>query len=159
MSRSVYIETTIPSSYYDERPEPEMVARRHWTRQWWDERRHQYSLFASPAVKDELQKGSHSGKAQKLALIAGLPELEITPDIIEIAQVYVERFVMPSAPSGDALHLALATHYKIDVLLTWNCEHLANENKMTHIRRTNALMGLQTPSIVTPLNLLGGQMP
>jgi hypothetical protein len=33
----VYIETTIPSFYYEVREEPEMIARRNWTRQWWDE--------------------------------------------------------------------------------------------------------------------------
>jgi len=32
----LYIETTIPSFYYNQRPEPEMVARCNWTRQWWD---------------------------------------------------------------------------------------------------------------------------
>jgi len=156
MDQTVYIETTIPSSYYDERPEAEMVARQHWTREWWDARRAEYSLFTSVAVLDELRKGSHPGADAKLALIRSLQLLEITREVVEIAGVYIQRYVMPSDPGGDALHLALATHYKIDVLLTWNCEHLANENKMTHIRRTNALMGLWTPDIVTPLNLLGG---
>jgi len=156
MSQTLYIETTIPSSYYDERREPEMVARRHWTRQWWDGRRDQYSLFTSAAVKDELRKGRHASMETKLALIGDLPLLETTPEVLEIAEVYIRHLVMPSDPAGDALHLALATYHRIEVLLTWNCAHLANENKMTHIRRTNALMGLWTPSIVTPLNLLGG---
>jgi predicted nucleic acid-binding protein len=156
MSKTVYIETTIPSSYYDERLEPEMVARRLWTRRWWDERRSLYSLSISTAVTDELREGKHSHKEEKLALVAGLPFLDINSDVLEIAEVYIARYVMPAGLSGDAMHLALATHYRIDVLLTWNCEHLANENKMTHIRRTNALMGLWTPDIITPLSLLGG---
>jgi len=156
MNQTIYIETTIPSSYYDERPEPEMVARKHWTQQWWDGLRDQYMLFTSVAVLDELGRGSHPGQDRKLTLVEGLPLLEITREVVEIAEVYIERYVMPSDPAGDALHLALATFYKMDILLTWNCEHLANENKMTHIRRTNALMGLWTPDIVTPLNLLGG---
>ncbi|MEJ7712996.1 MAG: hypothetical protein WKF84_24925 [Pyrinomonadaceae bacterium] len=36
MTPRVYVETSIPSFYYEDRPEPEMVARRQWTRQWWD---------------------------------------------------------------------------------------------------------------------------
>ena len=32
MKPSVYIETTIPSFYLEGRPEPEMAARRQWTR-------------------------------------------------------------------------------------------------------------------------------
>lgn len=38
----------------------------------------------------------------------------------------------------------------------WNCEHLANANKFGHIRRVNTLLGLHVPSLVTPLELMGG---
>lgn len=34
----VYIETTIPSFYHEIRQEPDMMARREWTRNWWTER-------------------------------------------------------------------------------------------------------------------------
>ena len=30
-----YVETSIPSFYFETRTEPEMVARRTWTRAWW----------------------------------------------------------------------------------------------------------------------------
>ena len=62
---------------------------------------------------------------------------------------------MPDDPVGDALHLALASYYKCDFLLTWNCRHLANANKFDHIRRINTLLGLFVPALVTPLELLG----
>ena len=39
---------------------------------------------------------------------------------------------MPRVLKGDALHLAYASFYKIDFLLTWNCNHLANANKRQH---------------------------
>jgi len=32
----IYVETTIPSFYHEVRSEPEMVARRNWTREWWN---------------------------------------------------------------------------------------------------------------------------
>ena len=40
------------------------------------------------------------------------------------------------------------------MLVTWNCKHIANANKLSHIRRVNALLGLETPALVTPLELL-----
>ena len=40
------------------------------------------------------------------------------------------------------------------MLVTWNCKHLANASKTGHIRRVNALLGLRTPLLVTPLELL-----
>ena len=36
MPPTVYIETTIPSFYYEVRTEPDMISRRRWKRQWWD---------------------------------------------------------------------------------------------------------------------------
>lgn len=35
MRKRVYIETTIPSFFVETREEPEIVARRNWTREWW----------------------------------------------------------------------------------------------------------------------------
>jgi hypothetical protein len=54
----VYIETIFQSFYYEVRTEPEMIARRNWTRDWWDSRRQAYELVTSVAVIDELQAGA-----------------------------------------------------------------------------------------------------
>ena len=65
----VYIETSIPSFYYEVRTEAGMVARRQWTRQWWDELRHEYALATSIAVLDELGAGDYPGKDEALNLV------------------------------------------------------------------------------------------
>jgi len=75
---------------------------------------------------------------------------------IDIAQVYIDKQVMPRDPKGDALHLALASYHKVDFLLTWNCRHLANANKFHHIRVVNFEMGLPCPVLTTPLNFMSG---
>ncbi len=54
----------------------------------------------------------------------------------------------------DADYLALASFYNCDWLVTWNCKHLANANKFGHIHRVNGLLGLRTPALVTPQQLL-----
>jgi hypothetical protein len=82
--------------------------------------------------------------------------LEIDDAITEVVEAYVRHKLMPQNPLGDALHLALASYYKCDFLLTWNCKHLANANKFDHIGRVNTLLGLYVPKLVTPLELLGG---
>ncbi len=63
---------------------------------------------------------------------------------------------MPNDPGGDALHLALASVHRVNVLLTWNCQHLANPSKMEHIRLVNYELGLPMPLLTTPLNYLSG---
>ena len=66
---------------------------------------------------------------------------------------YVENKLMPKDIEGDAIHLAYASYYKIDYLLTWNCNHLANANKKKHIKIMNTRLELFTPEITTPLEL------
>jgi hypothetical protein len=86
--------------------------------------------------------------------VRSLPLLDYTSEIAEISEVYVHHGVMPAEATGDADHLALASFYNCDVLVTRNCRHLANANKAGHIHRINALLGLRTPMLVTPLELL-----
>jgi hypothetical protein len=40
------------------------------------------------------------------------------------------------------------------MLATWNCKHIANPNKTDHIRMVNSALGLHTPQLVTPFELL-----
>jgi predicted nucleic acid-binding protein len=155
---TVYIETTIPSFYFELRKEPEMVARKNWTCQWWDEcGKKGYDKVTSQAVLDELNRGSFPGKDDALRLISELELLPVVAEIEEIVSVYLSHHLMPKDALGDALHLALASYYGCDYLLTWNCRHLANANKYRHMRRINAMMDLVTPNLITPLELLQGE--
>jgi len=151
----VYVETSIPSFYFEVRTEPEMVARRQWTRDWWEIAGERYHLVASPAVMNELERGEFPGQAECLRLVESLPLLSIDAPILDIVETYIERQVMPADPIGDALHLALASFHSCDFLVTWNCRHLANANKFGDIRRINTFLGLFVPALVTPLELLG----
>lgn len=155
MKKQVYIETTIPSFYFEKRSGPEMVSRRDWTRRWWASADQRYDLVSSPAVIDELVKGDFPAREECLELVRRLPLLPIEPPIAEIIEAYVAHKVMPRSPVGDALHLALASYHRCDFMLTWNCRHLANANKFDHIKRVNTLLGLFVPTLVTPLELLG----
>ena len=153
---SVYVESTIPSFYHDVRTSPDIVARRDWTRTWWVTAPDRYRLVASEAVIEELEGGIPEHAEARLGLVARLPLLPVEPEIAVIVRAYIRHQLMPANPTGDALHLALASYHKCDFLVTWNCLHLANANKFGHIRRVNTLLGLFTPTIATPLELSGG---
>jgi predicted nucleic acid-binding protein len=155
MKKTVYIETTIPSFYYETRDEAVFAAMRQWTREWWDDERPVYRCFTSDAVINEVESGDHPEKNRKLELLASLDLLEIQTEIEEIVEVYLANFLMPRDELGDALHLAIASFHKMDFLLTWNCQHLANANKRNHIRRINERLKIFTPELVTPYELIG----
>ncbi len=154
MLKSIYIETSIPSFYYTSRTDAQSRARADWTREWWDKYANEFELTSSIAVIEELQQGISQHTKNRLNLLDNLFLLEINKEIIEIAKIYIDHLVMPNDPNGDALHLAIACYHKIDSLLTWNCKHIANANKIDHIRRINFQLGLPTPILTTPLNYL-----
>ena len=128
---------------------------RQWTREWWDAERSAYRCFTSDAVITEVESGDHPEMQRKLTLLGCLDLLEIQTEIEEIVEVYLANFLMPKGELGDALHLAIASFHKMDFLLTWNCQHLANANKRDHIRRINERLKIFTPELVTPYELIG----
>src|SRR4051794_4222163 len=125
----VYVETTIPSFYYDTRTTPAIVARREWTRERWSDAPERYELVTSIAVIGELRRGPAERHSEWLGLIRDLMVLPIDPAVDDIVDTYLVHKLMPQKRTGDALHLALASYHKCDFLVTWNCLHLANANK------------------------------
>lgn len=150
----VYVETTVPNFYYDFRTSLTVTMRREATRRWWENAAERYDLFTSGVVLQELAGGTSEHVPYRLALLADIPALGYFPQITEVVQTYLEHKLMPAKPPEDAWHLALASFYDCDLIVTWNCRHLANPNKARHIRRINTLLGLSVPRLATPLDLL-----
>ena len=156
MQKRIYIETTIPSAYYTLRTDEESLIRQKLTQQWWDEYANQFILTSSTAVIQELRRGNEQITLKRISLLEGIELFDPTVRISQIAQIYIDRLIMPQEPQGDALHLAITSFYRVDILLTWNCTHLANPNKFSFIAQINRKLGLTTPELKTPLDYLGG---
>lgn len=150
----VYVETTIPSAYYTDRTDQAMVAQRDSTRRWWHLASAGYELVTSFVVYRELLDGKSRHVPARLALLRDLKLLDVTAAVRETAQIYVLQKLMPAKPLSDAMHLALASHYGCDMLVTWNYRHLANVNKFDRIRWVNTQLGLSVPELTTPRHLL-----
>ena len=153
MKQKVYIDSTVPSFYFDDRES--ISAFTQITKQWWNEERLNYDIWMSVAVLNELGAGSYPRKKDIIGLVKNIPLLEEVEELEEIASFYIEHYVMPQDLMVDA---AYASYYNIDYLLTWNCNHLANANKRKHMRVINGRLGLSTPEIVTPLELFSEEL-
>jgi predicted nucleic acid-binding protein len=151
---TVYLDATIPSFMFDERESLTFPC--EMTRRWWREESSRYDVFISRETIAELSRGNYPAKEEVRRFVASLRSLEPNPSIAAVASEYVRHMVMPADASGDAAHLAYASYYGIDFLLTWNCSHLANARKRRHIETINLRLGLSTPAIITPLELFGG---
>ena len=148
---AVYLDATVPSFLHDRRPS--LTFQAGITRKWWRNERRKFRLYLSSETLNELAKGPYPSQGAVLRTARQVTVLSRHASLDPIIRRYVAEFVMPRDHEGDAAHLAYASLYGIDFLLTWNCEHLANANKFDHIRIVNARLGLATPEIVTPLEL------
>ncbi len=151
MRKTVYLDATIPNFMYDQREEAQVFVK--VTNTWWNEERHYFEIWTSETTLDEVGSGAYPHKAQAIEFASQLQLLPPHNELIEIAQTYIGQYVMPQSLKGDALHLAYASFYKMDFLLTWNCNHLANANKKQHIAILNTRLHLAVPEITTPLQL------
>ncbi len=127
MKKTVYLDSTIPSYYFDNRESLKYPV--DITRLWWEKERQNFDIWISEETIAELTEGNYPGKEEILEFVSKIKVLEFDKNIIEIARIYLDNYIMPGVLKGDAIHLSYASYYKIDFLLTWNCNHLANANK------------------------------
>lgn len=75
-----------------------MIARKEWTRFWWNNVRQKYELVTSIAVLDELNKGNFPNKEEVIQLLNDIQLIDIETEIAEIVQTYIQNQVMPNDP-------------------------------------------------------------
>jgi hypothetical protein len=100
---TVYIESTIPS-YLTARQvtrEP-MASHQMSTKEWWNHERVRFRLYSSIAVRAEISKGDASAAAKRLKVMESIPELDILPEILPLAQSIVQLLQLPPKAELDA---------------------------------------------------------
>jgi predicted nucleic acid-binding protein len=115
VTRAVYLDSTIPSYLFDERASLQTYI--EVTQRWWEEERQHFDLWVSEETSAEVSRGEYPNKTKIIECVSHIAVLAPHPYIIEIAQVYLNNYLMPRTLTGDALHLAYASYYKVDFLL------------------------------------------
>jgi len=67
-----------------------------------------------------------------------------------LADTYIERGCVGPGSRADALHVALATVGRVDVLVSWNFKHIVNLGRIRLFNSVNLVQGYGTLEIRTP---------
>ncbi len=113
MKQSVYLDSTIPSYLFDERESIKTYI--EITRKWWEEERGNFALWISDESIIELSQGEYPNKDKLMACVAAIQVLPPDEHVFEVAQVYLDNYLMPRSLTGDAIHLA-ATYLRRDTI-------------------------------------------
>jgi predicted nucleic acid-binding protein len=152
--KSIYLETSVVGAYLDN----EEPFRRDLTIRWWEHELASYEPFISTLVQRELERMPPARRTSYLRLVEALPRLEISDEAAILAEGYVARGIFHRKYIADALHVALASHHKIDFLVTWNFGFIANVHRQARVGLFNTAAGFFVPSIVTPEFLVSPDM-
>ena len=152
----IYIESTIPS-YVVARPARDLLeaARQQLTKDWWDLKRTTHELFTSQIVLDEISAGEAAMAQQRLDVMAQIKLLDLTAEASALTKDILASGLLPAEADRDAAHIALATVHEMDILLSWNCRHIANAAIQARLRRLVENSSGTLPVLCTPDELAG----
>lgn len=152
----VYLETSF-IGYLTAWPRRDLLVAAHQqvTHEWWRTRRSGFELFVSQRVIDEAAAGDEEAARERLAVLAGIPLLDLNEEVARLAETLVSNGPFPEAAAADAVHVAAATVHGMDFLLTWNCRHIANAEMARAAAALCAESGYDIPVICTPDELMG----
>lgn len=146
----VYLDTTIPSAYYDERA-PE---RQRLTRQFWAERLSAFDAVISTIVLAEIRAAPAAEKRAKMEqFVSSFKVLEFDAEADGLAQEYVRRGILPEKYVSDANHVAIAVVNGVGYFVSWNFAHLVKVSTRREVNLVNALTGYQQIEIIAPPEL------
>jgi predicted nucleic acid-binding protein len=80
--------------------------------------------------------------------------IELTEDAMQLADAYIAENVVGKTSREDCFHIALATIYKADVLVSWNFKHIVNVIRIRGYNAVNMKLGYQTIDIRSPKEII-----
>lgn len=156
MSMKVYCETSF-ISWLVSRPSanPDSAVRQAYTRKWWEERAGESDLYVSGFVVREAAEGDKEQANLRIAEVAKMGMLDGDREEVRmLADALIRYHAVPATEATDAFHIATAAVYGMDILLTWNCKHMANLVTLPKTASVIARAGYECPKILTPKDAL-----
>lgn len=104
---------------------------------------------------EEVVAGDEAAAQLRLEALEGSPLLTLSDSVEWIAGELERRGLMPPNAAADGFHIAYSSVHAMDYLLTWNCRHIANAERLPAIETFLADFGFHVPIVCTPEELMG----
>ncbi len=154
MSLKLYLDTSVISAYFDfQKPVRQLI-----TQKWTQQNAKEFDLFVSTLVLEEIDKNTDQElKVKMLNLINTFSTsiLEVNDEIFKLASIYRDHTLPQEI--NDTVHIAIASYYSIDAIVSWNFRHIVNLKTMKMIHKINREQEYQDIQILTLENLGGDQ--
>ena len=149
MIARIYIDTSIMGGYFDDDFSTD-------TQALFSRLENGEIIFLiSSVLQQELEKAPENVQALLTKYDKNCFEyIELTEEAIDLADKYIDEKVVGKTSVNDCRHIALATIYKADALLSWNFRHIVNLNRIKGYNGVNLKNGYSVVEIRSPKELL-----
>ena len=145
----LYLDTSIFGAFFDTEDQKRLKATEVLCKKI---KREKYKGFISPVVFEEIARAPDN---IKIALESKIKEVnpsllnEIEESLI-LAEEYIKLGLAPEKYRNDARHVAVATVYGLDAVVSWNYRHLVNVARKRIIHSVNLRFGYSLIEIISP---------
>jgi len=141
----LYLDTSVPNAYFDKKnPNRQGITRRFWPKL------NEYQVFISDLVIKEIKATKEEKLRDELIkLIEDFESLSTENEEIKmLSEEYVLRGIIPVKHIEDAVHIAVTTVNSLDILASWNFEHIVKLKTKREVNAINVLLGYNQIEIV-----------
>lgn len=144
----VYVDTSVFGGYFDKEF-------KKWSVAFFDEvDLGIHKIVSSALVEQELKGAPENVKGLYERNKKNIQEVIVDDSMIKLAEHYIEEEVISKKYFNDGLHIAIASIYKIDVLVSWNFKHIVNLNRIRLFNAVNLKNGYLPIEIRSPREIL-----
>jgi len=145
----LYIDTSVIGGYYD------IEFERETKLLFLAVLKNEFDIVYSNITEDELINAPEKVRN----LLSTIPNsnktrIELTEEAMQLADAYIAENVVGKTSREDCFHIALATIYKADVLVSWNFKHIVNVIRIRGYNAVNMKLGYQTIDIRSPKEII-----
>jgi predicted nucleic acid-binding protein len=149
----IYLDTSV-ISHLDapDVPDKEADTRRLWE----DIKAGKYEVFISNLTLVEMRNCPEPKRSFMREAITQISSVHIerNDESQHLSDLYVKIGGLPPKSKDDATHIAIATVYECDIILSWNFRHIVNFRAMKAVDAINTMEGYRLLKILSPTMLI-----
>jgi predicted nucleic acid-binding protein len=140
----IYVDTSVIGGCFD----PEFNT---WSRGLIEDlRAGRFRLVLSDVTATEIERAPIQVRELHAELIPFAEILPITEDALILLEKYEAHGILDPRFRNDMLHIALATTAEVDVLVSWNFQHIVRLDKIQQFNGINLELGYKLLAIYSP---------
>jgi len=151
--QKIYLETTLFNHFFDD---DRGLAHESTVALFKEIAVGKYEAFTSDYVTDELERAPVEKSDKMISPIGqyGITVLELSEEAERLADIYVEKGVMPIKYRTDGVHIAIASVNELDMIISLNFQHIVKRKTKIETGIINVLNGYRTAEIFNPMEVV-----